>query len=362
MIITLLIVLLIIVVFTAADGTFIKKQYDSVWSDDFISRLEKPVDKILALGIRAQSSHNSQPWLIKVTSESSFELYADTEKTLAVVDRDNIQMALSQGTFIEAMVKGAKGIGYDVKVHIHSADMSSNNPLIASFEFNDADKIPDAVSGSSIKAESAGPSSDITSEVEKIYGNYENLSYRIIEKGEELEDLKNRLMAGTVAESEDEGAIKELLSFFRWTEKDKEAERFGLSLNSMPWVIKPFIQPVMKITSGNWESFGKSSIAMFEKRLENEEMYILVSCKEPETIDYINAGRAYQDLVFHAGGHVIKPAMQVLEDFKAMEDAAALFDEVFDPDNKVIMIIGISGTNGASVPNPRHIPKDIRLN
>lgn len=359
MIIALSVVAAVILAFLLADGTLMKSNYSEVWSDDYISGLETPVEKLTALGIRAQSSHNSQPWLIKATGENTFDLYADTEKALAVVDADNSQMAISQGTFIEALVSGAKSIGYEVDVTLYDADMETDRPKVASFVIKEHAGTTDAVSGSSILLKKTDAGDSLNERINSAFAKFDNLSYEVIDGGTELEELKEILLAGTVAESTDEAAMVELLEFFRWTERDLNKTRYGLSLNTMPAMMKPFIQPIMKMSSGNWESFGKSGITMFEDRIGQEQGYILICSEEPSAADYINAGRAYQSLVFGSNGLVLKPAMQVLEDFRAMEGPSDIFRRKFGENRNVIMIIGISGSAGAKTPNPRHLPEDI---
>ena len=60
--------LISLLVFISLDGTFLTKKYDSVWSDKYIEGLENDQLKMIAYGIRAASSHNTQPWLVKLIS------------------------------------------------------------------------------------------------------------------------------------------------------------------------------------------------------------------------------------------------------------------------------------------------------
>ena len=57
--------LIIIFVFIFLDGTFHRKKYNSVYSEKYIERLKDDQEKMIAYGIRAASSHNSQPWRVK---------------------------------------------------------------------------------------------------------------------------------------------------------------------------------------------------------------------------------------------------------------------------------------------------------
>ncbi len=85
-----------------------------------------------------------------------------------------------------------------------------------------------------------------------------DFKFQLIENGDEFNSLQAMLLEGTIIESRDIPATSELLDIFRWTEWQKNEYRYGLSINSMPWFIKPFVQPIMKASSKNVESLVKA--------------------------------------------------------------------------------------------------------
>ena len=128
----------------------------------------------------------------------------------------------------------------------------------------------------------------------------------MIDEDGDVNKLKELLTEGVKTESADEAAIKELLSVFRFTEREKSARRYGLSLK-MGGIISPFIQPIVKAASGNWESFAKSSIKTFEKRVEGESAYIIIACENPRNTDYINTGYMLGELGSRLAGYKNTP-------------------------------------------------------
>ena len=183
-----------------------------------------------------------------------------------------------------------------------------------------------------------------------------------IGEGEELTELKTMLLEGTVIESRDEDAMVEMVDIFRWTEWQKNEYRYGLSLNTLPGIAKPFIQPIMSWTSKNWSALGESGIIMFETRLESEMGYILIKKQNPEAIDFVNAGQIYTDLMQSAKGYALRPAVQVLETFDAMKALNSSFQSQYGEDGEVILIIGVQkAEDKASAGNPRHLVADILL-
>ena len=63
MIVTVSILLVVVLLFVGFDGSFLKQKYASVWSAKYIEEQDTIQSKLIAYGIRAASSHNTQPWL-----------------------------------------------------------------------------------------------------------------------------------------------------------------------------------------------------------------------------------------------------------------------------------------------------------
>ncbi len=89
---------------------------------------------IINYAIGAASGHNMQPWLIKITDDNIVQLYADMNKTLPVIDKDNYQLLMSQGTFIGKFVEGAQRLGYETDVDYANINLDDEMPLIAAMK------------------------------------------------------------------------------------------------------------------------------------------------------------------------------------------------------------------------------------
>ena len=351
-----------IAVFVSLDGTFLSRKYDSVWSDSYIAQLENDQIKTIAYGIRAASSHNTQPWLVRQIDSNTIELYADMDKALEIVDGDYKQLLMSQGTFIERYREAASQYGYDVEITYSEPDLGDKMPLIATIKVNQtSDAVSaDIVSSSTYAYGKSDSDVDFAKTLERCIAKYPGFSYEIIETDTDVEKLKGLLLEGTIIESKDEAATKELLDVFRWTEWEKNEYRYGLSLNTLPGIIKPFIQPIMKFSSSNWEAFGDSSIKQFKERLALQDKYILIKCKNPEGNEYIKSGQIFQELIYEESQYELRPAMQLLENFDAMKDLNKQFQEEYGAGDEVVWIIGVQAKPGASaVSNPRQLVEDI---
>lgn len=350
--------------FIGLDGTFLTKKYDSVWSDQYIRGLENDQSRMIAYGIRAASSHNSQPWLVKIISADTIELYADMEKALHAVDGNFKQLLMSQGTFIESYKQGALKYGYGVDVSYSDPNFDEKIPLIATIKVHKEANpgTVDAITSATYDAVNSGRDTDLKKTLDKCFAAYPGFNYKIIESNSDVEKLEGILLEGTIIESKDEAATKELIDVFRWTEWEKNEYRYGLSLNTMSGILKPFIQPIMKFSSNNWNAFGDSSIAQFKDRLNKQTRYILIKRDKPGNLEYLYSGQIYQKLIFEVSNYDLRPAMQALENFEAMKSLNMQFQQDYGTDGEVVWIIGLQEKTGKSTnSNPRHLVEDILI-
>jgi hypothetical protein len=356
--------LVVVLVFVFLDGTFLTKKYASVWSDKYIEGLENDQSKMIAYGILASSSHNTQPWLVKPTSSDTIELYADMGKALPVVDGDYKQLLMSQGTFIERYKQGALQYGYGVDITYSAPDFDEKRPLIATIKVRKNENMGtiDTITSSTYASAKLDGNTDLRKMLDQCTAGYPGFSYTIVESSADVEKLKGVLLEGTIIESKDEAATKELLDVFRWTEWQKNEYRYGLSANTLPGILKPFIQPLMKSSSNNWEAFGESSIKEFKERLDQQNKYVLIKCDNSNNLEYIYSGQIYQKLIFEVGNYNLRPAMQVLENFNAMKNLNMQFQQEYGGDGEVVLIIGVQEkTKEFVTSNPRHLVEDILI-
>lgn len=365
MISIVVILFIIVLVFIYLDGTFISKKYNSIWSSQYIDQLETDQYRMIAYGLRAASSHNTQPWIVKEINPNTIELYADMDKALYVVDKDFHQLQMSQGTFIESYKEGAKQYGYDVNIKYNKPNFTEKSPLIATIKVQKKAVAinSDAISSCTYSSLKTTKTYDLEKTLSQCLNEYPSFSYTIIDSSADVKKLESILLEGTIIESKDAGAVKELLNVFRWTEWEKNKFRYGLSLNSLPGILKPFIQPIMKHSSKNWEAFGESSIKSFKDRLATQDKYLLIKCDNSDNLKFIHDGQIYQKLIFEISDYNLRPAMQALENFDAMKALNTKFQEEYGIDGEVVFIIGLQNkTDKPLASNPRHLVEDIMVN
>jgi hypothetical protein len=81
--------------------------------DALLRALGAERNRILSLAARAPSSHNAQPWEVRVASPDRWIVGADPARRLPIVDAQDRELVLSIGTFLEYLVVGAAEAGWD---------------------------------------------------------------------------------------------------------------------------------------------------------------------------------------------------------------------------------------------------------
>lgn len=363
--ITLGVVMGIIILITAVlNGSFEEKKYLNVWDTTYISGLETDQHKVIAGAIKAASSHNMQPWLIEEVSDTEIKLYADMTKDLTVIDPNHKQLLMSQGTFIEYYLISAMSLGYNVELSYGAMNFDEAMPHIASMKLIPQVEGTEEMDGITASSFNAGKGTMSMKQLEEMIGLYdsENMNLSLISTENEVGTLQSYLREATRIESFDKAATDELLDVFRFTESEKNKYRFGLTLSTMAPAVRFFIQPIMAYTPLNYETFAQQSVDMYEKRLEEEYAYIMIRHKAPSAVDFVEAGRIYQKIMFTAYGLNIRPNVQVLEEYDAMLTLNEAFFEDYGMNQEVMLVLGVrKAPEAQGNKTPRHMVEDILI-
>ncbi len=320
--------------------------------------MSKAEFELIRGGIASASSHNMQPWKIKIVDQRTFALYADMEKTLPKIDPENIQLLMSEGTFIGSVKETGKNMGLALDVQYAPVDMNKKLNLIATFHIlgegeNEVDTISSATRGIEVDAPVLNQG-QILEQMDTLLP-----SYQILWISEEQKSLfQTYLQKGTMIEARNQKAMEELLKVFRFTKWEKNQYRYGLSLNTITPALRMFIEPMIGV-NGTWESFGKNSITAFKQRIKNEEGYLVVSCENPKPSDYIRMGEAFSLMGLNIEGYTMKPAVQLIEPLEGMSEIYNEMKEAFGIQGEVLQIIGFTEKGKGYHDSVRHQVKDI---
>lgn len=350
----------IVLLFTLANGTFLPSKYNLAKDtyDPAIHPMTEAQFQLIHAGLTAASSHNMQPWKISIEDQQSFTLHADLTKDLPVIDGNKRQMLISQGTFIERVKQASEAAGFDLTITYSNINWKRPYPEIARFDVKSSNAVTtDDVSGASYQKQSSA-TSDIEAILQTEFAS-SRFDYVYLAE-EDLTLIQSMLREGTRIESENQEAMEELLSIFRFSKWEKNTYRYGLSLNTLSPLMQTLINPILKYTT-SWSSFGESSIPAFEKRLENEVGYLLLLKDNPTDQDMIAAGETLERLSSEIDGYTLRPAVQVLEHIEGMETVSKDFQDTYGKKAEVLCIIGFTPQSDGYHESVRHQVNDLVL-
>lgn len=335
-------ILMILISIPLINGAYLSKSYDlsSDHYDNEKTLMSEEEFMLIKAGMSAASSHNMQPWKVMIVDEQHFTIHLDSAKYLEVVDPDNVQAMMGIGGFIASMENQANA--QEITISIEYEDeilFNSSYPLVATVSILSSNALnEDFIAGATYL-------DNITHEVNNFNADqmlapfFENEVFTSLWMDNDLDDFKQILHEATVIESNDEEAMNELLSIFRFSRRDKNATRYGLSLNTIKPPVQFYIESLIGWTS-SWESFGKSSIKTFDQRLKDQFGYLIISKETPHLLDYLRVGYITQRIIMQTEGLYIRPAVQLIQPLDGMDALSQQVCDQYQISGDLMMVLG----------------------
>ncbi|MFY8186799.1 MAG: hypothetical protein ACOVLC_02455, partial [Flavobacterium sp.] len=95
-----------------------------------IQKADSTIQQILAYGMHAPSSHNTQPWKVKI-DENKIKVFGDFQRRLRFVDPNNREFLLSISAFIETIDYAAMATGNQLKIEPFLGSISADKELFS---------------------------------------------------------------------------------------------------------------------------------------------------------------------------------------------------------------------------------------
>ncbi len=83
-------------------------------------------ERILAMAARAPSTHNSQPWHVRIIAPDAWIVGGDGSRRLPAVDPVDRELALSLGAFLEYLVTAAAALGFEAQCNDARGEIASD--------------------------------------------------------------------------------------------------------------------------------------------------------------------------------------------------------------------------------------------
>ena len=341
---------------------------------DAYSEFDKPILKVLAIGLNSPSAHNTQPWKFKIINETEAEIYIDETRLLLETDPPTRQIHISGGCFLETIVIGSTLINYETSVTLFpkgdytiseigqkpyasiklTPQEKGNVHPLAAYIFNrhtsrlvyEADLISDETKDKLIK-ESASAYSRLI----------------IQNNQQEIKPFLDLFKEAMKIESFNLPTNEESRRMFRFNSNEIETKRDGITFEGqgINGVTKVFAKMAAKNNKESWnkKSNVEAGLARFNKGVDSSKGLVYWITETNTVKDWINVGRDITNflLVLTKNDLYAHPLNQGIQEYKEMDEIRKKLEILMKTTNeqKIQMIVRIGKSEKPFVSYRRHL-------
>ncbi|HWS30542.1 MAG TPA: hypothetical protein VN512_10600 [Clostridia bacterium] len=338
-----------------------KQTYMEPWSKNYATKYSDPRVRLVADGLLAASSHNMQPWEIKLdnTDPMVFYLYADSSRMTEEVDPYARQMMISQGTFLEYAAIAGEEEGWNTEIDLFPDGTYDESQLAESMNIKPVAKITlsktqpknsplyDATFLPDTNREAYKPTQLSASQVSAIeslsIGN--DVSIKLMQDQASLNRIGEYALQSATIEAGVTRVMDESGAIFRANEYRKNKYRYGFSVEgqgasgSMKHILQGLLTVFPTLNTG--KAASQNFINYTRTSVDNTPAYAMIVTSDNSRITQVESGMLYSKLVLtaHTLGLAMQPLSQVLEEYPEMEAPYAAFKQAYAPDGGTVQML-----------------------
>jgi hypothetical protein len=279
---------------------------ENVANDD----LEKKVRQIIHYGSLAPSSHNAQMWKVKKVAADKIRVLIDRQHSLPQIDPENREALISLGTFIENMAIAAPF--YDLQAKVDIIARNPHDPEIAEVTFEPRtyqsltyDGLENIKNRHTIRTAYRSQKlreQDVT--WLKTFGG--ELHYFPF-TGKEGKYIQAAIIQATKQQVAADNKQKELAGWFRFSKKEAEQTRDGLTPDGMglKGIVKWFVATFFTRDTVMSKSFRNQTVATTKKQAQNCSGFVLITAADNSVASLVDSGRLLERFLIQATGRKI---------------------------------------------------------
>jgi hypothetical protein len=299
--------------------------------------LKPDEQQILFLASLAPSGHNTQPWFVKHIEPYHWVICNNKSKWLPAVDPTQRETILSIGAFIQNLEYAANNAGYSCQADLLASTNQDENVMdikliksgsAAAFDIEKIKKrrtVRSDYLDDSLKKEDA----------DYLFHEETDFFHFVPNGAKEYDYLNEQTIEANRIQSYRDAAEKELSEWIRFSSKDAEKYRDGLTTASMEihgipgWIVRNFYDKssVMK------NDFREKNIEMVVEQVSQSAGWLLITSKGNAVATLLETGKRMQRLFLKVRekGIGMHPMTQILEEqstYKTVNQALGISDTI----------------------------------
>lgn len=262
--------------------------------NDFNDSAEGSVsEKILALASLAPSGHNTQPWTVKIVSDSKWIVGWEKSRALPAVDPSNRELIISLGAFCEALKISAAKYGLKAEIKIIAKGNFDNEIAEITLSSSAADdKNAKLLERRRIVRKGHLPKPLSTEDRDKLKEDVFSRVYYFDRDSEEGKIIEKAVLESNMVQTKREDAVKELADWIRWSDEEIRKNRDGLTPSGMEigGLANLFVRNFYSREDALTESFRESSMKAVKEQLSSYGTWIIITTENETPSKLMSAG------------------------------------------------------------------------
>jgi hypothetical protein len=312
--------------------------------------------RILSYALLAPSSHNTQPWRLRLVGSDSAEVFVDPARLLPCVDPNARQTLISHGAFVEAAAHSAAALGYRCQVRAFPDGANEGKDLlshpVARLRFERALAPSDPVALEVLRKRQTNkrayddrPIAPGHLMLIAALGRRSGMAARsFIDPAfrAKIVDLCERAMGVEVAS---EARNRELSNWFRLGSEERRArDGFGLGQSGLTgverWMAETFfVSRKGMIPAGG--SFARTAVDKTSEQARSAPAFVALNTESNDPLAQFEAGRAFMRMHLCATrlGIQMHPLSQATEEYDDMRDMRHALHRLVAPKGQTVQML-----------------------
>lgn len=247
----------------------------------------------------APSSHNTQPWKIKILSDSEFIVQADPSRRLPEVDPEGRELLLSLGAFWENLEQAVAAFGFNAQVNILAASPKETDILRVKLIKKESSSIDIALDMMRKRVTDRRPykKADLSpDDLEEFKALLPDHFFYFPKAGKEGKWIAESLVEANKKQAFNDAKQNELAQWLRFSSSEAKAKGDGLTAEALGLsTIEGFFwHTFMGKESALSPSFRETGVRNVVKQVNNCSGFVVITSENSGVAALLMAGRELQ--------------------------------------------------------------------